>query len=516
MSESGIAIVGSGIVGTLVAHTLATKGHDVVVFEKGPEFPYPHQPQFADQIQYLYPDNPSFTLAPDLKRVLLSGDYAKIYLDINGELGMVVGGSATHWGAVAVRMRPTDFKTRAKYGFGEDWPIGYEDLEPYYGRVEQMIGVSGTDDDNPFAPPRSTPFPLPPFDLSWDDRILADRLKAEGIVIHTTPQARTRSAYDGRPGCMNFGVCHVCPIGARYSPNHHLEKAIATGKCKIEPRVAVRRIVLDASGRPRALVIRREGASSDEEHAAKVIVVAGGAIESARLLLLSNLNGSGQVGRNLLFHHYYTTELHYDDALYPGRLGPQTGQSQQFVDPETRGEHGGLKVDFHSWPTLANPWERRNGQEVLADFETMKRTRQLGLHCESTISADKWVALSDEKDRYGDPFSHLNYDLSSFDHATHAYAHTIFDRFQKGTHAKDGHFEDDPLAFSSGAHHMGTCRMGTDPKSSVVDPRCAVHGMKNLVVVGGASFVGSGAVHPTLTMAALALRAADYIMAELL
>src|SRR5262249_55176657 len=157
-----------------------------------PEFPYPHQPQFADKILYLYPDNPAYTLAPDLKHVTLSGDYSTVYVDINGELGMVVGGSATHWGGVAVRMHPGDFKTKTKYGFGEAWPIGYDELEPYYGRAEQMIGVSGTDGDHPGAPPRSTPYPLPPFELSWDDRILADRLKANGILIHTTPQARVR------------------------------------------------------------------------------------------------------------------------------------------------------------------------------------------------------------------------------------------------------------------------------------------------------------------------------------
>jgi glucose dehydrogenase len=519
VSESDIAIVGSGIVGTAIAYELSRRGREVVVFEKGPEYPYPHQPQFADQVLYLNFDNPAYRLPRDLKHVALSGDYAKIYLDINGELGMVVGGSSTHWGGVTVRMRPSDFKTRSKYGFGEDWPIGYDELEPYYGRAEQLIGVSGTDEDNPFAPPRSTPFPLPPFELSWDDRILAERLAKSGVHIHTTPQARTRRDYDGRPACMNFGVCFTCPVGVRYSPNHHLEKAIATGKCAVRANTAVRRIVLDASNRARALVIRRSGSAQDEEHAAKIIVVAGGAIESARLLLLSTDamnpdgigNRGGAVGRNLLFHHYYTAELRYEDALYPGRLGPQTGQSQQFTDPETRGRHGGLKVDFHSWPTLANPWERRNGKEILADFEVMKRTRQVGLHCESNLSAGKYVALADERDRYGDPFSKLHYDLSSFDHATYTYARTIFELFAKGTNAAAARFEEDPLAFSSGAHHMGTCRMGTDPATSVVDPHTLVHGMPNLFVVGGASFVGSGAVHPTLTMTALALRTADYI-----
>jgi choline dehydrogenase-like flavoprotein len=525
MTESDVAIVGSGIVGTAIALALCQKGKDVVIFEKGPEFPYPHQPQFRDQVMYLYPDNPAYILPSDLKRVTLSGDYGKIHLDIGGEMGMVVGGSATHWGGVCVRMRPSDFKTKSNYGFGEDWPIDYQTLEPYYCRAEQLIGVSGTDEDNPFAPPRSQPFPLPPFQLSYDDRILADRLKQDGVIIHSTPQARARQPYDGRPGCVNFGVCPTCPIGARYSPNHHLLQALATGHLRIYPKVSVRSIELDDAGRARALVYRRNEESKDEEHAAKVIVVAAGAIESARLLLLSKSskhpdgigNASGQVGRNLVFHHYFVTELRYKEALYPGRLGPQTGQSQQFVDPPARGKHGGIKIDFHSWPTLANPWERTSGKEILEDFEVMKRARTLGLHSESVPSAMKQVRLSDEKDRFGDPFAHLHYDVCDFDLATHRYGRELFDRFARATQAKDALFEEDPIVFSSGAHHMGTCRMGGDRATSVIDANLAVHGSPNLLVVGGASFVGcSGAVHPTLTMAALALRASDLIADHLL
>lgn len=523
MSESAVAIVGSGIVGTAIAHALAERGRDVVVFEKGPEFPYPHAEQFRDQVLYLYHDNPRFTLAKDLKHVTLSGDYAKHRIDIAGEMGMVVGGSATHWGGVSLRMHPSDFATRTKYGHGEDWPFGYDELEPYYCRAESLIGVSGTDDDNPFAPPRSRPFPLPPFELAYDDRILAERLKKDGVVIHTTPQARARAPYDGRPGCMNFGVCATCPIGARYSPNHHLARAIATGRCRLRPNVSVRRIVVEPNGRARALVVRENGSRADEEHAADVIILAAGAIESARLLLLSRDerrpnglgNESGQVGRNLVFHHYYNTILRYREALYPGRLGPQTGQSQQFIDPPGRGRRGGIKIDFHSWPAIANPWERTSGQEILRDMEDMKRSRILGLHAESVPSSSKYVCLSEEPDRNGDPFAHLHYDCSEFDYETYRYGRELFDRFVKATGAASAEFELDPTHFSSGAHHMGTCRMGTDPRRSVVDPNGAVHGVQNLIVAGGSTFPGgSGAVHPTLTMTALALRAADYILAR--
>lgn len=525
MSESTVAIVGSGIVGTAIAWSLTQRGHDVVMFEKGPEFPYPHEPQFKDHVLYLHPKNPKYTLPRDLKNVVLSGDYAQTYLDLDGEMGMVVGGSATHWGGVAVRMRPDDFRTRSKFGYGLDWPLSYEELEPYYCRAEQLIGVSGTDEDNPFAPPRSAPYPLPPFELAWDDVLLAEKLKAANITIHTTPQARTREQYDGRPGCMNFGVCPTCPVGVRYSPNHHLEK-IRTGPDATGPQrgkvwlrsgVSVRRVIRDESGAARAVLIRENDSGREEEHAAKVIIVAGGALESARLLLLSGLGSSSeQIGRNLVFHHYYTNVLYYKEALWAGRLGPPTGQSQQFLSPPGRekGRHGGLKVDFHSWASLPNPWEKANGAEVLAEFEKSKRSKLLGLHAESQPSAQKYVALDGEiKDRFGDPFAHVHYDCSEFDAETHRYSKTVYDQFSAATGATGGEFVSDLKIFSSGSHHMGTCRMGADAKSGVVDSFGAMFGVPNLVVAGGSTFVGgSGGVHPTLTMVALALRAADRLL----
>ncbi len=273
MSQSTVAIVGSGIVGTTMAYLFTNKGYDVDIFEKGPEYPYPHLPQFREQILYQY-KNPAYRLPSDLQNLTLSGDYPG---DIDAwERAMLVGGSAAHWGAVTIRMTPHDFKTQSRYGYGADWPMTYEELEPYYCDAEQFLGVSGTDADNPFAPRRSRPYPLPPFGLSYDDRVLAGRLRTHGIVLHTAPQARTRLPYDQRPGCQNFGTCEVCPIGVRYSPNHHLARAVATGRCRVHTNTSVRRVVLDKAGRVRVLVYQANDAATEQEHAAKVIIIAAG------------------------------------------------------------------------------------------------------------------------------------------------------------------------------------------------------------------------------------------------
>ncbi len=520
MSESTVAIVGSGIAATAVARLLARRGVDVQIFEKGPVYPYPHQSQFEERVLYRY-ENPAYRLPADLKDLTQSGTYA---YPLNDERRMVTGGSATAWAAITLRMLPRDFRTRTLYGFGADWPLTYDDLEAFYCDAETLLGVSGTDADNPFAPRRSRPYPLAPFPLSYDDQLLAERLRQHDVVLHTTPQARTRAPYGTRPGCMNFGSCEVCPIGARYSPSLHLTEALRTGRCRMLPLTSVRRVVLDRSGRA-ALLYQPNDAAMPEEHHAKVIIVAGGAIESARLLLLSAKDGrSGewsvgeQVGRQLMFHHLWWGRLRYRDRLFPGRVGPLTGQSHQFLDPPGRGHHGAIKVEFSSNisapPTVQ--WDTvRSGTEILQAEQSVPRERILYLHAESEPSAGKQVTLSERRDRFGDPYAHAHYELTPFDHDTYAFGGTLFAQFAAATDAEAAHLE--PLeSYFSGNHHMGTCRMGTSARDSVVDGFGRVHGTSNLFVVGSSTFAGTAAVNPTLTIVALAIRTAQYLLQEVL
>jgi len=521
MTGRTVAIVGSGVVGTAIAYLLALRGHRVDVFEKGPAYPYPHTRQFEDRFFYGY-DDPAYLPADGLQGLTLSGDYHR---DLNDERRMVVGGAATHWGAIALRMRPPDFRTRALHGYGDDWPIAYDDLEPYYCRAEALLGVSGTDADNPFAPSRSRPYPLPPFELSWSDRVLGSRLAARGITLHTTPQATTRLAYGDRPACQNFGACDVCPIGARYSPNYDLLRAVATGRCMLHPGASVRRIVTDRPDRARALVVREIGGATDTEHGADVIVVAGGAIENARLLLLSardrlpdGVSLGGRVGENLMFHHLWTTRLHYAEAFYPGDIGRFTGQSYQFIDPPGRGRHGAVKLEFSS--NIVPPPQRpidevATGAEIVDILRPTLMQRMITVHSECAPDSRRTVTLSEARDRFGDPYAHVHYELTDFDRETYQFGRGLVERVAAATGAERAEFEPIESVYSGG-HHMGTCRMGLGPDDSVVDSFGAVHGVPNLFIAGGSAFVSPGAVNPTLTMVALAIRTADYIAAHLL
>ncbi len=521
MTERSVAIVGSGIVGTTIAYLLASKGYYVEIFEKGPEYPYPHTTQFLEQKTFLY-DNPVYRLSQDLQDLALSGDYGH---NLNHERHMVVGGTATHWDAVTLRMTPHDFKTRSLYGYGDDWPITYDDLEPYYCGAEAFLGVSGTDTDNPFAPQRSRPYPLPPFELSYDDLALAERLRKHGIVLHTTPQARTRAPYEKRLACQNIGACEVCPIGVRYSPNYHLIQAVETGLCKVHKNTSVRRIVLDRSGRARALVYQPNDGATEMEHAANVIIVAAGAIESARLLLLSSSNRhpdgirvGEHVGRHLMFHHAWPGRLHFKESLLPGSIGPHTGQTHQFLDPPGRAHHGGVKVELSSdeayVPDLPME-ELRSGSEIVAALKPMRHWRVIWLQAETIPSKEKYVTLSEKRDRLGDPFAHVHYESADFHHESYRFARQILDRFVTATGADDAVLRDADK-YTSAAHHMGTCRMGSDIRNSVVDQHCKIHESPNLFVVGGSNFVSPSAVTPTLTMVALAIRTADYLLDQLL
>jgi choline dehydrogenase-like flavoprotein len=517
-----VAIVGSGIVGTTIAHLLVAKGHRVDIFEKGLEYPYPHSAQYAERALYLY-NSPARRLPADVRRVTSSGDYG---FDLNEELIMAVGGAATVWGGMSDRFHPHDFQVLSRYGFGADWPLSYDQLEPYYSRAEWRLGVSGTDDAAPFAAPRSKPWPLPAFDLSYDTRKLAERLHGAGLALATSPQARTREPFDGRPACANTGACETCPIGARYSPNHHLAQAVATGLCTVHANTSVRRIEVDAAGKARALHYRQNDSPRDLEHEAQVIIVAAGAIESARLLLLSTSsrfpgglgNHAGHVGHHLQFHHFWSAHLDFDEDLYPGRVGPEMGQSRQFIDPPTRGKHGGLLWQLPSLSGISAHYgkgEWRTGADVMRSMKEVARCEVVGLHGESAPGPKKQVSLSTVKDRFGDPFAHVQYASSSFDYETHRFAKEVLARIAAASRATASGI-DEPGAANSGYHHLGTCRMSQEPKDGVVDSLGKVHGIDGLFVAGGSVFPTGGAVHPTLTMVALALRTADHLVDHVL
>jgi glucose dehydrogenase len=524
-----VAIVGAGIVGITLAHQLVAAGYTVDLFENGPETSYPHTPQYEAEVLYANQFSPPIEVFPpklpaDVKAMSQVGDYSQ---NIDDERIMCVGGQATRWFGITPRLQPENFQSKTLYGYGDDWPISYDVLEPYYCSAEAYLGISGSNDDNPFAPPRSKPYPLPPFELSYQDRVLAEKLKSVGLLVHTTPQARARHDYDGRPGCQNFGVCETCPIGARYSPNHHLAIALQTGRLNLHSNCLVRRIILE-NGRARGIIYHPDHGFAEVEHAADVVILAAGGLETARLLLLSKSagihrdgigNASGQVGRNLGFHHVWWGSMTFKDPMMPGRAGPPTMLSHQFTKPPGPRNYGGMSVEmfdgyFQGFIDQVAKQARQNGDEVVEALRPTLYSRMLTLNAETRPGPDKYLELSDQQDRFGDPFIHLVYRLDDFDRETYAKAQSISQRFSQALHAES--VEIAPInQFWTAHHHLGACRMGNSLNDSVVDSYGAVHETEGLYVSGGSTFVTVTPLQPTLTMVAMAMRTAEHVVEQL-
>lgn len=501
-----LVVVGSGIVGALVAWEAVSRGVRVEILEKGPPLEYPHARAFEDEVVAALP-GPVGGPPADLRGATLSGDYRQV---LAKERILVAGGSTTRWGGAVGRLGPEDFETGTRFGTGRDWPFRYADLEPFYARAEALLGVSGDDAGNPFAPPRSGPYPLPAFGLSPDLLALQEGLRKAGLDLHPSPQARTRQAFDGRPECQNLRTCRVCPIGARYSPNHHLERAVATGLCTIRTGAAVRRILVDRAGAVSGVLWRGWDDREDRELPARRVVLAAGTLETTRLLLLSGLgDASGHLGRHLMLHHIFPAHLHYPEPMHAGRTGWDGGQTRRFTQGPERRRRGGVLVQMRSEPGYMHGWlppDLRDGQDVLRAMADLPRCQTVHLHAESISSPGKVLRLSDERDRFGDPVIHMHYRLSEYDAETLRFAGRLLERFAAATGAEVAE-PLQPTGFTSGCHHMGTCRMAEDPRDGVTDEHGRVHGVPGLWVLGGALFPGSTAIHPTLTMAAHALRA---------
>jgi len=301
-----VCIIGGGVAGTMLAFGLARLGINVLILEAGPR----HDPaeRFEYMRQTVYGGDPWGSNNPERDRFTLGGSYR--FYDLNQTRVKAVGGSGLHWGGYVGRLHESDFELHSRYGIGVDWPIGYNDLEPYYTRAEKLIGVAGAD-EHPLTPWRSEKYPMPPFPFSYSDHILKVAFDRLGIPLHHAAVARTSTAYDGRPPCLSYAMCQTCPIFAKWTPDLLLRKAEETGKVVVKPDTRVTRINCNTRGTAvesvtTASVVDKRILSTD--HRANVFVIAAHSVESARLLLLSVSTaypeglGGGYAGKCLMEH----------------------------------------------------------------------------------------------------------------------------------------------------------------------------------------------------------------------
>ena len=516
-----ICIIGAGVAGALIADRLSGLGATVVMLEAGRRFdPTMRLDLMREHLEGRSP----WRLVDPVRDVYSStGDH---YYYLSGKRLRAVGGSTHHWGGLAYRLHSSDFRLRTLYGIGEDWPITYDELEPYYARAEVELGVSGADGD-PFAAPRSSPFPLPAFPYSYADRtVVQPACERVGVRIHAVPYARNSVPFDGRPACAAFGVCEVCPIEAMYNGEVHVRRAERSGRLDLRPSCTAVRLNLGPSRRVRSVTyIDPDGRAREQQ--ASTFVVAAHAIESVRLLLLSRsdrhpgglANSSGTLGRFFMEHFATGMAGTVDQPLYPLRIGFATAHTLQYYDTPERRHMGAIKLTFYSGgPTPAvlaaesDVWGvglKRHIREVFG------RSLAVAANVEQLPHEDNRIGLAPAlRDRFGDPAPRIHLSVGRYERRTLRRARDLAVRILEaaGAHigwdqyAKYLTNEHHPIA-----HHMGGCRMGDDPQRSIVDRNLRAHDVDNLFVVGSSVFPTGGAVNPTLTIAALALRAADQL-----
>jgi choline dehydrogenase-like flavoprotein len=538
--EVDFVIIGSGAAGGVLAKELSTNGFSVVVLEQGP---YLTETDFThNEIEVV--NRNQLTNHPELqpttfrKRQQDKAKRHRAYI-----YGRMVGGSSVHFTANYWRFQEIDFVERSKVGpvtgaSLADWPITYADLEPYYTKVEWEIGVSGLAGASPFDPPRSKPYPMPPLPVKSGGVIFERAARKLGWHPFPAPMAILSQPRPGRGACVNCGFCEYfgCEVGAKSSTLATvIRMAEKTGRCEIRPNSYVHRIAMDANGRAAGAVYFDEKRNVHLQKAKAVIVSANGA-ETPRLLFLSAnkqfpnglANSSGLVGKYLMMNSGPSARAVFEHPLndYKGFAVSRVLHDFYELDPQKVGFYGGGGLDarFDSTPVSfafidddahdLPPGTPRWGKEFKATLaHNFTRTVSFQSHGTSLpVESNSFSLDPDLKDAWGLPALCMTYKDHPDDLKLGEFFRARLTELLDATDAKQkwtSPVEEQDFAF----HLLGTCRMGNDPKSSVINPDHRTHDVKNLFLCDGSSLVTSGRGQPTLTISALAYRAADRITA---
>lgn len=583
-----VVIVGAGVAGALIAERLVAAGLDVLMLEAGPDSARALD-GYADHLRRFLaadakgpesPWNPAVAAPqPDTDDLFRDGGYfvqrgPQLY---GSSYTRRWGGSTLHWLGVALRMLPEDFRMRSRHGVARDWPLGYDDLAPYYARAEQAIGVAGDAAEQSYlgvAFPDGADYPMRRIPPSWSDRQLADAVDGMAVTLGGEPIRlevrgypaarngvprggyRPRGAVDLRPGsaehqrglgerCAGNTACTpICPIQARYHAGKTLATAMRRGLA-VRSQAVASGIVVDPESRA-VLGIRYKryadpgsAAHGLETATARLYVLAAHTVENAKLLLASGIGGrGGTVGRNLMDHPAL-----YAWGLAPRPVGAFRGPLSTSGIEDCRGgafraRHAAFRFDVGNdgWrpatgapdSTVVEAVMRRGlyGGRLRAHLaDVLPRQVRLSLAVEQLPDPDNRITIDPAiRDAIGDPRPVVDYRIDPYTLAGMAAAaevgRALFRR--AGIEDRTGidgkrfpsvSFAGETFRYHGMGHFAGTHAMGTDPATSAVDPDQRVWDHPNLFAVGAGSFVTMGTSNPTLTVAALALRTADRILA---
>ncbi len=520
--ESDVCIIGSGITAAMVADRLArTTRKSIVVVEAGDEtVPLPIRTE-ARQRFLEFGESP------------WGSDHIDGF-EIDGPLqsrSMQVGGLAMHWGGVTPRFSPDDFRIKTLFGVGADWPISYDDLDPYYQEAEVIMGVSGEQGPKD-VDPRAKPFPLPALPLTYNLALLREWATKAGIATWSQPSAKTSVAYRGRPPCCRNDTCTpICPIGAKYSPDFTWGALRGANRVRLIPRTMVRKLVLEPSTAriSHAVAVDRDHLDTPVEFHARQFVVAAGYTWSSHLLLLSAQpraeqgigNRSGLVGKYLAGHRGVSAYIALPLRLYPGMNEQHSLLSKQFM--RSRAGEKFVRHDLRIWESASGKAPRLRddggnvmlGDEILADWRRRTQTGTARVRCYYDVLPDRSSELTLDATRktpWGDPLPRLAFRDAPESVALRGFTEDkIRALFTDMARAGNGQVNGTPRADNFQDHPSGGCRMGDDPMTSVTDSWGRTHDHDNLFVAGAPTCVSGSCANATLTFCALALRTAEAV-----
>ncbi|HEX6312861.1 MAG TPA: GMC family oxidoreductase [Acidimicrobiia bacterium] len=547
MTDCDAVVIGSGPGGAAAAHVLAEAGWSVIMLEKGRNHLLELDPPFGptgeisnDELKFAFRHflGPDPFLEPRTFR-RTDGDGDRVFTGDVNNLPSGVGGGGFHADGKLPRFREIDFRARAELGPIDgadvvDWPVDYDELEPYYAEAERLVGVAGEAGANPFASWRSSPYPMPPGPDMFGAVLSSAAATRLGYHPYRAPTGVNSEPYDGRPACNNCGFCGFfgCPIDAKGDPVGPLRQALRSGRCEIRPESHVSEILLDTTGKRARGVRYLDAGGTTREVAADHVVVAAGAFETPRLLLRCAVaNSSGLVGRHLTFH-FQTLVV----GCFPFRLHGHRGRAvthlhddHMLVTGESRAaaraaglpyfragivEHGAAAGPLTEAVHLP-PGELHS--RLMLDSPLRDRLWVFTVQGEDLPQAVNRVDLDPSvRDVWGFPAGRVTYAPHRHEVACSAYVAPQLEAILREAGAEwtitttsppvDG--ENGAMGPAPASRHvMGTCRMGDDPTTSVVDRWSRFHDVENMICADSSVFPTAAGYGPTLTLVALAIRA---------
>lgn len=447
--------------------------------------------------------------------------------------GRQVGGKTFCWARESYRYSDNEFKAATRDGYGEDWPISYQDLAPYYDRVESYIGVSGSREGLPQLPDGQF---LPPMKLSCGGLLAKQAIERKfGWRVMPDRVANLTVPHRGRPACHYCDQCQRGCFTASYfnSPSVTLPAAARTGKFTLVSDAIVSHLLMNASGRAEGVHYIDRVTKDDREAYARVVVVAAGALESTRLLLNSQSpshpqgvgNSTGVLGRYLMDHFTiedaggFMPDLRSSEREDVGRpcgflipkyvnAGSKSDRNSNFLRGYRFDGDGSQELYGHAFllPELGDAWRQRVRTEIPYYFAVEAQG-------ECLPRPENYVTLdSSKKDAWGIPVLHINASYGENEKAMavamRSHIAAILDEM-KLTNVTSPNTE--LSIFGKNIHECGTARMGNNPQKSAVDGNCKVHDARNVFVTDAAVFTTQGCYEPTLTIMAISARAGEHI-----